>query len=414
MSKRELISQLRELLAGVPPAPAGKPSRHAVLHAADAIITHIEVNDQHGVGALTRKLFAGCPNILSVRSADYYNGEQGFGDRHFCLSHAEKTRDAVFQTTLNALGETTVARVLCIPYFADDVRNALAIKEIFGAPLCTYLMDDQNVCAGGIPDELMRELLAKSTLRLAISPELCVAYATKYGCRMHFMPPLVSAEYVQKQIQMPPLSREGVIVGNIWGQRWLDLLRHTVRDSGITLRWYSNGNFRWLNCTREDLVRDSILPHEGAPLPDAQLVEILRSASFVVVPTGTLDDTDDRRFIARLSLPSRIPYVLATSHAPILVVGDRRTGAARFVEQYGIGAVTPYRQDAFREAADRILSPAINLAMRGNALASAGRFTDIGAAEWIWQSLARGQPLDRRYEDMMPATPPDLSDLVVS
>src|ERR1041384_2418620 len=143
MTNPQLISHLKALLADEPKRPPATASRHAALQEADAIITHIEVNDQHGVGALTRKLFAGRPNILSVRSADYYNGEQDFGDCHFCLSHADKTRDAVFQTTLNALGATTVARILCIPYFAGDVRIALAIKEIFGVPLCTYLMDDQ-------------------------------------------------------------------------------------------------------------------------------------------------------------------------------------------------------------------------------------------------------------------------------
>ena len=416
-TRHELITWLQALSADAAAESMRKLSSaqsqsRAALRNADAIVTHIEVNDQHGVGALIRKLFGGRANILSVRSANYHNGEQDFGDLHFCLSHQDTSRDAVFLRALNALGENTVARVLCIPYFPDDVRNALAIKEIFNAPICTFLMDDQNVCADGISDDLMRELLLKSALRLAISPELCFAYELKYGCRMCFMPPLVATQHIQRHIQTPPLEPKGVIVGNIWGQRWLELLRDTVRNSGVSLHWYSNSDFRWLNCSKEDLIKDDIIPHDGPPVPDEELVEILRRAPFVVVPTGTLDSTDDRRFIAQLSLPSRIPYILATSHTPVIVLGDVMTGAARFVDQFRIGAVAPYEREAFRDAVDRILQPDVNLAMRTNALVVAGRFADIGAAEWIWQSLARREPLDQRYEDMMPKERPDIAYLL--
>ena len=55
-----------------------------------------------------------------------------------------------------------VSRVLCVPYTADDLVSALALKEMFNAPLCTYLMDDNNIGSQGISDELMREALEKS------------------------------------------------------------------------------------------------------------------------------------------------------------------------------------------------------------------------------------------------------------
>jgi hypothetical protein len=61
---------------------------------------------------------------------------------------------------------------------------------------------------------------------------------------------------------------------------------------------------------------------------------------------------------------------------------------------------------------DYITRPEVNLEMRRKALALAGRFTDVGVAEWIWQSLARGEPLDGRYEDLMPRERPDLSRLL--
>ena len=144
------------------------------------------------------------------------------------------------------------------------------------------------------------------------------------------------------------------------------------------------------------------------------MVEVLRQAPFVVVPSGVLDHTDDRRFIAQLSLPSRIPYILATSQAPILVLGSAETAAARFVTAAGIGLVAPYGRSAFQDATERISRPDVNLEMRRAAVLLASRFADIGGAEWLWQSLARGEPFDGRYEDMMPRSGPDLRRLIAA
>jgi hypothetical protein len=406
---RELADKLNAMTADSARLLQPKP----VLYDADAIVTHIEICGRHGVGRLVQMLFDGEPNILSIRSANLYEGRQEFGGVGLCLSHEDKRRDAVFCGVLDAVGQSTVKRILCIPYFADDVRTALALKEIFGVPLCTYIMDDQNVCADGIPDDLMRELLAKSQLRLAISPELSTVYGLKYGCRMWFMPPLAPAGLVPSRLVAPPQeadARHGIIIGNIWGERWVELLRNAVRGSAVTLTWHCSGEFRWLPCGKQDLIADSIMPRD--PLPEDALIQTLRETWFAVVPTGVLDESDDRRFIAQLSLPSRIPYMMAVSHIPILVLGSRDTGAAHFVEQFGIGVVAGYEKDAFVEAVDYMTRPEVNLEMRRKALTLAGRFTDVGAAEWIWQSLARGEPIDGRYEDLMPPKRPDLSHLL--
>jgi len=125
-----------------------------------------------------------------------------------------------------------------------------------------------------------------------------------------------------------------------------------------------------------------------------------------------LDESDDRRFISQLSLPSRIPFMLATSHIPIIVLGDKRTAAARFVENLGLGTVCSYDRQAFRNAVDWITQPDVNLSLRKNALAVAERFSDEGALAWIWQSLAQGKPLGDRYEQLMPKPKPDLQHLV--
>jgi hypothetical protein len=382
------------------------------LRDADALITHIEVNDKHGVGVQMRMLFRGRSNILSIRSANHFDGQHDLGGMSLCISHGSSSRDAVFSRVLAEMGRSTVRRILCLPYYPDDVRTAVAVKEIFGVPLCTYLNDDQNVCGNGIPDELMRELLAKSALRLASCPQLRAAYELKYGCEMWYMPPLVADSFILSRLNAPEAGLppdHGVIIGNIWGRRWLELLRKSVRGSGISLSWYCNSRFRTLSCQREDLLADSIFPYD--PCPDEELIGVLRRTSFAVLPTGTLDEKDDRSFIAQLSLPSRLIYLMATAQIPVLVLGNRRTAAARFVEQFGIGIVADYGRRSFVEAVGSITRPETNLEMRRRALAAAGRFTDTGAMEWIWQSLERGKPIDQRYEDLMPRESPDLSHL---
>ncbi len=405
LRNQDLTNRLLSL-TGSEPAPAAEPASRLAPQNADAIVAHIEINDHHGVGVLLLRLFGETPNLISIRSKDFYGGRQDFGAWNACISHQKSSRDSVMWNVLEALGGTTVRRILSVPYFSDDALNAIALKEMFGAPLCTFLMDDQNLFSDGISDAVMGELLRKSSLRLAISPEMCTAYEAKYGCKVWFMPPVAPTRLIPRQLnelsQQELRERQPIILGNIWGQQWLELLRATVRGTGITIRWYNNGEFRWLSCSKDDLVRDGIVPQEGPPDPDEALVEILRRAPFVILPSGTLEEGDDRRFIAQLSFPSRIPYILATSHAPILVLGNVETAAARIVTRLGIGAVASYRRQEFLEAAERITRLDVNVVMRRAAFLLSLRFADLGAAEWIWQSLERGEPVDGRYEEMMP------------
>jgi hypothetical protein len=395
---RELSDKLLGL-SGVEPPPSIKPPQNA-----DAIVAHIEINNRHGVGVLLQRLFREFPDILSIRSKDYYEGRQDFGAVHVCISHDCPDRDQIIWKVLQAVDGGSVRRILAVPYFADDALNALALREAFGAPLCTYLMDDQNVHASGIPDAIMRELLGKSSLRLAISPEMCTAYEAKFGHKIWFVPPLAPTRLIPRQASLLPEHQlrggQPVILGNIWGQRWLELLRSTVSGSGISVRWYNNGEFRWLPCSHEELARDGILTQTGGGDSDEELVEILRQAPYVVLPSGTLDHKDDRRFIAQLSFPSRIPFILATSQTPILVLGHPDTAAARLVERFGIGMNTAYRQNEFLEAAGKLTQPEVNNGMRRRAFLLAPRFSDLGAAEWIWESLEKGKPVDGRYQEM--------------
>lgn len=366
----------------------------------DVVVSHVEVCRAHGTGLLTQLVFGGRSGIVSIRSRDQHGGRQDFGDRAVRLRHDPRDRHGIVADVLATLRGCDVEHIVCIPYFREDVVNALALKDLFGAPLCTFVMDDNNVETQGIPDTLLRDLFHRSELRLGISGELRDAYEAKFGLRMWIVPPLVAPARIRRQpVVAPPeaLARKrGLIVGNVWCREWLTLLRETVRDTGLEVEWCSNGDLRVLGVTEQDLAADGIIAR--GYVPEEELVARLLAAPFVLVPSGTLDARDARRGISRFSLPSRIPYALAVAHAPVLVLGHRECAAARFVVSRGVGAWAPYERDAFVAAVERLTDPSVHAEMRARAAELGPMFSSEGAREWIWQSLARGRAADDRWE----------------
>jgi FkbM family methyltransferase len=370
------------------------------------IITAAEVNQRHGTGVLVSRIFGDTPDVVAIRTRSHYGSEQHFGAASFCLPRNELSRAEIFFIVYRWLTGATARRVVCVPYYPEDLLVALAAKELFNAPLCTYIMDDHNIHGRAIPDALMEEALKKSDLRLAISTEMQHAYQDKYRLKFWLLPPVVSAELVLSEPALPAdeggETPAGVLVGNIWGQRWLELLRETIRGSGTKLHWYSNSGLQapaWLNMNIEELAQDGIVIHEA--LPEAELADVLRKSSFAVVPSGTLDDTDDNVAIARLSLPTRVPFILASSNTPIIVVGSQSTASSRFVKRFQIGTVCDYEPGSYREAVRQVTAPGAQLAMRRNASAMAEAFAADGTAEWVWKSLEQGEPCDMKFEKLM-------------
>jgi hypothetical protein len=258
-------------------------------------------------------------------------------------------------------------------------------------------MDDQNLLERGIPDVLLGELLEKSRLRLAISPELRAAYEERYGCRFALAPPVVPAALVRGEpMAAPAPAGRGLIVGNIWGRRWLELLRRTVRSSGVELDWTSPSGYRYEQFEADALAEDGIFPQGLVEQP--AYLERLRACPYVVVPSGTLDAQDDRPSLSRFSLPSRMTFVLAVCHAPMIVLGSPETAAARFVTSLGVGRVVPYETAAFRAAVSEIGTPEVQRGLRARAAELAPRFSSQGVREWLWRSLEAGGPADDRFE----------------
>jgi hypothetical protein len=373
--------------------PAGEPD------VCDAVVTPFESCPRHGVGVLVQKIFGACPDVLAVRSQSGFGHENYVGDRVAVLSHSGVGRPDVYRAVLKGVAGSRVRRVCCLPFLADDCLNAIVLHDAFAAPLCTYVMDDANVASDGIPDALLGELLAKSGLRLVISTEMRDAYEAKFGLEHHVVPPVVNGSQVRidptPQEAQEARARTGALVGNIWNQRWLDLLRQTLRGSGLSLHWFSNGGNTRLKFDPAELAADGLVVCGGRP--EVELAPLLRRYPYAVVPSGLLDEDDGTRSIAALSLPSRVPFIMATAQTPVIVLGHPDTAAARFVERMGIGRGCAYEPAAFSAAVEEVCAAPTQSRLRAAAAAAAPQFSADGLADWIWQSLALGRPVSDRF-----------------
>jgi len=370
----------------------------------DLIITHNEVNRRHGTGVLLKNMFAGQQRFISICARNDYNADHDFGLTSFCLPKQKLSRTEMFRTLAEWLDGLTIKRILCVPYYADSALAGVAAKEILGVPLCTYLMDDANVYADGIQDQLMKELLDNSDLRLAISPELRVAYEMKYRRKFWLLPPTVEPDLITTSCNPPPPPGppRGVLIGNIWAQRWLDRLVETVKDSGASIDWFcNNGNvLGWLRVDEEALTAAGITLH--APLPERELASALRGYAFAILPSGILDGGVEHRAIAQLSLPTRVPFIVATSNVPIVVLGNPNTAAARFIRRFDVGICCDYDGGALRQAIAEVTDRARSMAIRTNAFRCGRGFSSAGVLDWLWDSLELREAAVARFEALMP------------
>lgn len=381
---------------------------------ANVVITTNEVTQKHGTGALVKRIVRETPDIFSIREVNDYGGEHDLGEVSVLLPIKGLSRLEAFNKTLEALKKSTVQRVFCVPYYPEDLIKAIAITELFNVPLGTYIMDDQNIQAGGISDELMKEFLSKCSLRLATHPELRDAYEQKYGYKFWLLPAVVPDYLIQcseagtsPELLSSPETRaanhNGALIGSIWSQRWLEMLGNTVLNAGVALDWFGNSSYHWLQNPKETLSRYGITV--WGLLPEEELVKRLKTYAYVVVPTGTLDSRDDQPQLSRLSLPGRIIMAMAASNTPVIIMGSEKTSAASFVKRFGIGLTCDYDADHFRKAVEYITRPEVQKEMRENAARVAREFSAKGIDDWLWQSIDGGQPVDLRFEKLFPRSP---------
>ncbi len=367
----------------------------------NVVVTGNEVSDRHGTGPLVKRVCQAWPNIFSIRARDDWGGVQDFGDWHVRLSPRATTRSGFFRNALSVLRDRKIGKILCVPFLPDEFYTSIALQECFGAKLCVYLMDDQNVAVRNIPDELMREFLERCSLRLATHPELQHIYERKYGLAFHVLPAIVPRALVSAEPSVTTAPRQmskGALLGSFWDQSWFDRLCSALAGCGRKIDWFGNNKSPWFELSPKQLAKAGIEAH--GIVPEDRLARELARYPFVIVPVGALDEKDSNKGVARLSLPGRILFAAATSQTPVLIVGSPHTCGARFVAHFGIGEIVPYDTHAISAAMDRMSKPDAQQRMRQAAARIAPPLSDHGVSEWLWESIELGVPADRRFEDM--------------
>jgi FkbM family methyltransferase len=375
-----------------------RPANRAVI---DLLVVPNEIASTHGTGILAKRLIEGRSNVLAMRSATSYGVRteaELVGD--LVLPNQQMDRQEITEQVVRWLRTYDVGSIVCIPYFQSDLLMALAAKAATGAPLAIYLMDDNCLHHDGISATVMSEALSRADAVFAISPELRAAYEGRFLRKIWVMPPLVASSLIRRTPApaADAAAREAVVLGNIWSQDWLDQLTRTLGGSGWKATWFTaNADASWLKLDRSRLSAAGLTVEDTPPVP--QLVERLTKAPFVIVPSGSGEEGGAAGAIAKLSLPSRMPFVVAASGTPLLVLGSESTGAARFVRRLGIGAVASYETAAFAKVAEELASPTSQVEIRARAAGAAPLFDVKGAFDHI-VTVARqgGYDSDPRHE----------------
>lgn len=366
----------------------------------DLIVSAIEINRHHGVGILLQRFFPDSANLVTLRSSSVYGGEESFGLGHHELRSVNLTVAETEARLKTILARYRIRRILCVPYYREDFIHGLLAHRLTGAPLCTYLMDDQNVFSSQVPDHWVENLLRDSDLCLGISPEMCAAYQHKYDRKFHLLPPLVerTAPLVPCYWQPDaPTPLKVAMIGNVWTADRFQQLRTLLRAADLHVDWYGNGSAaNWLPGTPEDWEADNI--HCLGHLPEDDLIASLASYPCILVPSGSLDQDDDNLSFSRLSLPSRLIFLHTRTDTPVLLLGSRDTAAGHFILNLGTGLCSAYQaQDLHRQLA-RLQDQTEHQKLRRAIRQWASHFILPDGGNWLWESLARRSPLPATFD----------------
>ncbi len=366
----------------------------------DLIVSAIEINQHHGVGILLQRYFSNSTNLVTLRSSSVYGGEEPFGIGHHELRSVNLTVAEIEARLKTILSSYRIRRILCVPYYREDFIHGLLAQKLTQAPLCTYLMDDQNVFSPHVPDHWVESLLRVSDLCLGISPEMCAAYQHKYDRKFHLLPPLMErAEPLVPcywQSDSPPPLKVAMI-GNVWTADRFTQLRTLVRTAGLHVDWYGNGSAAsWLPGTPEEWEADNI--HCLGHLPEEDLIASLASYPCVLVPSGSLDQDDDNLSFSRLSLPSRLLFLHTRTDTPVLLLGSKDSAAGHFILNLGTGLCSAYQVEDLHRQLARLQNPTERLKLRQAIRHWAPHFILPDGGQWLWESLARRSPLPAAFD----------------
>jgi hypothetical protein len=373
-----------------------------ILPLRDLLVTAVEINDRHGVGILLQRIFPDSSEFVCLRSMSLYGGSDCFGS----VTHELRTKYLTISETREQLkrilAQYRIRRIVCVPYYREDFVHAVMAQQVTGAPLVTYLMDDQNILTPLVPDRRVAELFAASKLVLGISPEMCAAYSHKYGRPVHLLPPVLTSPTDVVPCYWDAASGELLrcaMICNVWTAQRFGQLRELLRTHGLHLDWFGNGQYAgWLQGTPEEWEKDNI--RCMGFLPEEDLVANLAAYPFVIVPSGSLDQDDDNHSFSRMSLPSRLLFLHAHTDTPILMLGSKETAAGRFVMRAGTGVCADYESRDLARAVAELTDPAKRQRMRQAVRRCSKLFILPEAGKWLWDSLAQGQPVPAPFHEL--------------
>ncbi len=417
-------------------------------HCERVVVAPCEINSRHGTGLLIQYLIKDFRDVATVNSLRCYNDDRVASRVHHCLPKHNMSRAGIYDQVYTWFGAAPPSRAYVVPYFKSDLLVALALRDLFSVKIFLHIMDDNCLYGQEIPTPLLAEALDKSDFVAVISPEMRQAYEQMFGKRMWLLPPIVPDRLIPEGLiatidqretpreRVPEMRKtlgqklratwktlrhwgqsanavtvtppRGILIGNVWDRVWLDRLRKTIRESGLQLDWYSNNpEAVWLKDSITDLASDGIHLHD--PLWGQDLVNELRCRPYAIMPTSELDGRGEKESIARLSLPSRVPFMIATAQIPLIAVGSPETAAAKFIDRFELGATVPYSGSHLREAVQQICQTDRQMAIRQRAAQIAQSFKADDVGNWAWKSLERGEPIDQRFEALFPPRPGDFA-----
>jgi hypothetical protein len=365
------------------------------------LVTHAELCGRHGTGALLLKLLRNEPSLTVFYSHDFFKIHDTEAPA-FHIVHSGRLFQNGAKLVRSLLTDKTIRRILCVPFYKDDVQTALTAQACTGAPLALYIMDDQNIHVHEIPDDMLGRLIDRANICFAISPALCAAYEQKYQRRFWLAPPTADPDlFVPPDYHFTPNTPpRGLVVGNVWSSQILSRFRETVRLSGLQIDWCGNAGKPFVELDPVELSKEGIFLKSH--LPEPSLIELARTADYAVIPGGTLDGTDTHEWLARASLPSRMVYLMATANLPLIVMGHIQTAAAQFVINLGLGTVCDYSADHFQKAVREVTDGTTSARVRARARSLSPAFSTRELSNWLWESMDKGKAVDERFEALIP------------
>ena len=370
----------------------------------DLIISPNEISFAHGTGVLLTRLFENREKMITFRSQSTYGGAQDISAiEDFVLPQGLVDPDRIAEQVELWLRNYSVRRILCTPFFDTDVHLARAAKVISGAPLGIWIMDDNCLRTNQINRESMQDLLSRAAINFAISRELKDAYRRSFLIDMTILPPLVPASLINVAVSPIPTEESIVIIGNVWSPQILDRLSRVVQEAEMVVYWYTSNENLWSNAiSLRTLKKRGIHILNGT---DTQTVQAaVANASVVLVPSDPGDlqgQSDSESAIGEMSLPTRIPFILASAGTPIIVLGHDQTAAGNFVRRRDIGHVVPYEATKLKAAIRILSSTQEQTRIREVCAGLSASFSFAGITEQVLRSIDQGEDvLDRSFNSI--------------